>query len=199
MTTIHLTASERFDDAEADALAEALRKHFDVDGPHHLMRKADLLPQFVQLLADYKLWVALGLVASGFLTKIGQRAGDAVWDAIKERLKRKDAKPLADITDALARARKAAGPTGFIRIGLDMPDDRFGTVLTIHDTEPEKIAYAIARFCAKAEDIAATLRTEIDGGRGPAVGVTVTLLEGDAVMLEWQNRSDLKKRQVRID
>jgi len=195
MAAIHLTVSERISDAETSSLVDALRAHFEIDGPHHYFRKAESVPQFIQLLADWKVWVGLGLLASGFLTKIGQRAGDALWDSIRERLKRKDAKPLADTAAALARARKAAGASGYICIGLAVPDDYFGTVVVIHDTEPEKIAYQIARFAEKAEAIAAAMREEISAGNGPTSRVTVTLLDDGGVKLEWHAQSGFKPRE----
>ena len=71
------------------------------------MRRAGCpIGQYIQLLGNREIWVAaFGIVATGFLAKLGQRAADGFWDSVRDRLNGSQPKPLADFSDALAASR----------------------------------------------------------------------------------------------
>src|SRR5579871_320017 len=135
MTGLRLFFVERFDSEAVDALTVRLSKHVEIEETLFIARcSADDLPQYVELIGSWKFWVlTFGAVATAFLAKIGQRAGDAVWDAARAALKREDVKALADVSQALSDVRTSSGnrPDALL-IGLDNPG---GTKIIIRTSE----------------------------------------------------------------
>jgi len=161
MAKLRLTLTTGFSRDEADALAKTLQRYVDVDKAEFFFRRAIGLPEIIQLLGDWTIWVAVfGVPMAGFFARLGQRAADGLWDAVREWLKRDEAKPLKDVSSALAGLIREKGMSAQIVIGLDIPGPHFGTAIVIHETEPEKIAYAIARFVIVAEKISSIVQRE---------------------------------------
>ena len=64
-----------------------------------------------------------------FFSTLGKKTAEAAWDGAAEWKKNKDLKPLADVVAALVAAADLVGGEVKIVIGLNIPDDHFGTVL----------------------------------------------------------------------
>jgi hypothetical protein len=184
---------------DSDALVKALRDHVDVDDPQFSLRKAVGVPaEFIELIGDWKLWeIVLGVPASAFFGRFGYRLADSTYDLVREWLKRDEAKPLADISTALADAAKVPGVTTHIVIGLDVPNERAGTILVIREPEPAHIAHAVAGFVTSCQNVALAIAKETAAGKrfaGPAI---ITLLEDGVVSVQWTDISDFSKHEIR--
>lgn len=189
MAALLLRLSEGLGTATAAKLDSVLRNHFEVGKSDFYVRcSADELPQVIHLLGSWQVWVAgLGAVAAGFLAKIGQRSADSLWDVVRDALRRPEAKPLSDISSALADVRTGSGKRPTICIGLDIPNDHFGTCVVIDKDQGdgEKIALSIARFVAHAEKISDVMKQEIANGREPVSIAVAAPLEGGGFKIKW--------------
>ena len=175
MSELILTVSERFaktsgcfDPAGANSLRVALGKHLRVSEPRVFVgRSADpfSLPSFIQLLGDVAAWSPLLVAATEFwrayFTTLGKHAADATWDRIASLLRRKEATPLADCAEVLStEAQKVDGEVEIV-IGLSIPDDRDGTVISVKSRSPTDIALAMAAITVHAEEISNAMQTEM--------------------------------------
>lgn len=148
------------------------------------------LPQYLMFLANWKVWAlsAIGSCAVGFFNKIGTHAADVVWDEVSTILRQPDMKPLADISTALSGAIKECGPHALLQIGLDGPDEFFGTTLQIYNPTPDAIACSLAIFSLHAERIATAIseaHTSDDGLLGPA---EVEVQNDGTIILRWYTK-----------
>lgn len=184
MAKLTVEFTENFDGQRAEALIAVLRQHFEVATAKFLVRcSADELPRIVQLLGQWQVWAGIGVVAGPFLARIGQRAADQLWDTVRDCLKTKEAKPLADISKALAEPQDGKRPV--VTIGLDQPNEHFGTCVVLKGCDSEQIAYAMARFAVKAKEVSELMTTEIANGNGPATTAVITLLDNGGLRIVW--------------
>ena len=189
-----LAVTERFENEDARALASALRTHVEIDGPDFFMRKAHGLEQFVQLLASWQVWATLfGVPASALLARLGQRAGDAIWDGVRGWLKSDEAKPLAGVSDVLAQIICDSGPA-YIVIGLDVPNQYFDPILIIRETDPEKIALALAKFVNVSENISIAIQKSFAHGNDLLDQPSIVLSEHGNAVVEWTTLNFVKRR-----
>ena len=125
MSELYLELSEKFRD-EADGIRAELSKHLKIGQPSiSIRRSADpTLPSFIQLLGGFLAWKVLYPPAKAFLETLGKRAGEALWDKIASR---NEVKQLADVATTLATASACVDGEVVISVGLNIPDDYFGT------------------------------------------------------------------------
>ena len=130
--------------------------------------------------------------------RLGQRAADASWDAAQKLFERNEIKPLADVATALAQIKRALGDTTEIIVGLNIPEQNWGTVLIIREDDPVKIAYALARFIDAAENISVEMKKEVAAGRAPLGRAEITLEANGDVLIRWQSQADFSRHEKRI-
>jgi hypothetical protein len=193
---LEYSVTEGVDKDKANALVRVLRAHLKIGEPRFFMRRAGYpIEQYIQLLGTWEIWVAaFGIVATGFLAKLGQRAADGFWDTVRDRLKGSQSKPLADFSEALTDTGLTVGDHQII-LGLNIPDGHFGTALVIREKRPEAIAYATARFVVMAQKISSSMAEEIAAGRGPLGRANITLMEDGSVTVDWMTH-DFKRREL---
>ena len=164
---LEYSVTEGVDKDKANALGRVLRTYLKIGEPRFFMRRAGYpIEQYIQLFGIREIWVAaFGIVATGFLAKLGQRAADGFWDTVRDRLKGSQSKPLADFSEALTDTGLTVGGSSQIILGLNIPDGHFGTALVIREMRPEAIAYATARFVVIAQKISSSMAEEIAAGR----------------------------------
>lgn len=203
---LKLTVPREFAPTEATALVTALRSHIEVADPRWLVRKAadiSSLPQYIELIGNWAVWAPLGIFAAAFFKKLGDRVADQAYDAFRAWLKQEEAKPLADCAASLSDAAMKSDPRMTIIVGLDVPNEYENTIFTISDTDPEKIAFQLARFLALGEKIASAVQAaESLQGRRAAGPVVVSLLDDGSARLEWKswttNYDNFEKHALRI-
>jgi hypothetical protein len=201
MAALHLTLSEAFSPEVADRLARALDCHIDTETPEIYCRKTsepDILPQFIHMVGQWQLWqTALGYEAKLFVNQLGRRRADIAWEEAEHALQRPEIAPLAEIADAIAATRDTVAQEASIIVGLNLPNNRFGTVMVIEDSRPVKIAYAIARFVDRAEDIVTVIEHAVAVGEMPR-GPALLSFEDDGVMVRWNSRADMRVHEQRL-
>jgi hypothetical protein len=179
MSRLELTVTEGIDRQRAEKLASELRGHLKVADHCRFVRRffeppAAAIPQYIQLIGDVAPWLVLLPAAKWFLKPyletLGSIAAHATRDGLAALLKKKEAKPLADVATALANAREGSSGHVEIVVGLDIPDPHFGTALRITANSPEEIAHALAVFVTRASELSTMMKAEIAAGRAPMTG-----------------------------
>ena len=170
MSELTLELSEKFRD-EADDIRAELSKHLKVGQPLLTFRRsADLtLPSLITLLGGFLAWKVLYPPAKAFLETLGKRAGEAAWDKIASR---NEVKPLADVATTLATVAARVDGEVVRSFGLNIPDDRVGTLIFVKSSDPEAVARVLAYFVVHAEQLSKAMQAEVAAGHtpfGPAI------------------------------
>ncbi len=155
---LRLVLTEKFTETDASEIRAALNRHLRVSKPRRCYRRSSIdLPSVIQLLGDAALWLPLVAAATyfskSFFSTLGKRAADATWDSLAAWNKNKDFKPLADVATALVAAADRVEGRVFIDVGLDIPDDHFGTVISTESRDPLEVVRILASFVVRAEKI----------------------------------------------
>lgn len=203
MATLHLMLSEGFDPAGAETLAVALRPIITTETPEIVCRRTDKdapLRQFIHAVAQCQLWhEALGASAAIFVNRLGTRAFDIAWDEADHLLAWPDVAPLARMAMAFALAKESLAQGSSLVIGLNIPNDRFGTVVVTEDSRPVKIAYRIARFVVQAERISQIIQRAMATGETPRGPALLTFGDDGGVRITWNSRADMRGHEVRLE
>jgi hypothetical protein len=148
-------------------------------------------PSFIQIMGAAKEWFTpLNIAATVFLSTLAQEmAKDAYKNkaAIAKALAAGAAAPLRRAVQALSRA-KSATHSRTIVLGLSVPDDYFGTALTV-PLDPEEIAYPLAMLVTLANRIEAIIEAEVKAGRKPLARVNISLSGPQTLRLDWVDHS----------
>ncbi len=189
MSELSLTLSEKFTDEDATALRAAISGHFHVSSPvQRVYRRSFDPPSTIQLLGAAIAWKVLikpaAAFAESFAKTLGKRAGNAVSDTVSG-WKKKDIKPLADVATAFVTAADGVGGKVTISVGLDIPDDYFGTVISTDSRDPVEVARVLAAFVVHAQEIADIVQAEIERGHEPLGGFNVGLEHAGTVKIQW--------------
>ena len=207
MSELELTLSERFTDEDATALRAAISRHFHVSSPvQRVHRRSFDPPSTILLLGALIAWQVLVKPAAAFAKSfgksfgktLGKRAGNAVSDIASEWKKNKDIKPLADVAMAFVATADRVGGKVTISVGLNIPDDYFGTVISTDSRDPLEVARVLAAFVVHAQEIADIVQAEIERGHEPLGGFNVGLEHDGTVKIQWLARSDLKAHEKNI-
>lgn len=200
MATLHLMLSEGFTPDAADGLARALAPYILTETPEIFCRKsseAEALPQFIHAVGQGPLWQgALGAPAAAFLNQLGYRAADISWDEAEHSLARDDCEPLAGVVAAFTMAKESIALPASIIVGLNIPNDRFGTVVMVDDTRPVKVAYAIARFVSRADEIATVVQRAVVTGETPRGPALLSFADDGSVVIRWNSRADMRPHEA---
>lgn len=201
-TELHLLFSARVDTNDAVAVRAALGEHLVV-GTHkeRLQKSADpSLNVFIQLLGEAACWLPLVVPATFFfksyLSTLGKHAADATRDGLRQVFKNKEVKPLADVSTILVKiANKVDGE---IIVGLDIPDDSFGTAIRIKTQKPEELAYQLAAFLVHVEVLSNRMKAEVAAGHVPRSGVVVQVQDDGSLLVKWHTQINNKDYEIRI-
>ena len=206
MSELCLTVAARppgpLDPAGGNSLRAALNKHLPVGKPRYLMHRTADPQSFIQLLGEVDSWTLLRASATVFFTAylatLGKHAADATRYGIASLLKRKEAKPLVEFAKTLSAEAQKVGKTADIFIGLSIPDDYNGTLVSVRSRNPADVALAAAAIIFYAEDIWSTMQTEISVSGTPAGPVLVTIEEDGSLLLKWKSGPKFEEREARI-
>ena len=202
MSELSLVLTEKFTEADAQAIRAALNRRLRVSKPEWLYRRSIDPPQVVQLLGAALAWQVLVKPAAAFITaffsNLGKRASDAAWDSAAEWKKDKDLTPLADVATTLAAATDSVGGEVIISVGLDIPDDQFGTVISTKSRDPLEVARILSSFVVRAETISDAVQAEIERGYEPLGPFVMQLEQDGSVTIRWHAMRDSKIYEKRI-
>ena len=196
--SLTLELSDRFNQDDANSIRAALNPHLQVRSVAFFARRSVDPPSVIQLLGDVVAWLPLTAPAAVFLSTLAKRAANAVWDKTAAWFAHKDVKPLADVATTLVAAADRVGGKVMIGVGLNIPDDHFGTVIWTDSRDPVEVARKLSAFIVRAERIAATVRNEIERGREPVGPFLVELERDGTVTIRWRAASDFTAYEQRI-
>lgn len=200
MSELSLELSEKFTEADASAIRAALNRHLGVREPTWRYRRSVDPPSIIQLLGAVAAWQVLvkpaAAFAKSFFSALGKRAADAAWDGAVRWKRNKGLRPLADVATALVAAADRVGGKVTISVGLDIPDDHFGTVVSTESRDAFEVARLLSAFVVRGrEDLRRGTgrdRTRVRAGRAVLHGVG-TRQERDDSMAHCLRPEDPRK------
>ena len=182
MSELKLVLSKKFD---AEAIRAELSEYLKVSEPKLIFFKSVDPPSIIQLLGDAGAWLPLGAAATVYLSTLAKRAADATWDQLASLRKSNEVKPLTAVAKTLATAADSVDGQVTIRVGLDIPDDYDGVAISIKPGDPEEVARVLASFIVHVEQLAETMRTEVEAGRRPFGGARIELQDDGSLLVSW--------------
>ncbi|ANT53524.1 hypothetical protein [Mesorhizobium amorphae] len=198
---IGLTLPSSFNSHDASELQAQLRPYLNIGPPQYFFTKSLDPEKVIQLIGNAPLWWAFGTAATAFLvslgTTTGKRVADDIYELAKSALKRKEAAPVANVSEALARALNQAGPRASLVVGIAVPDSHWGTALVIREPDTEKIAIDLSRFAVNAAELSRAMNEQLKAGQKP-LGRAFITFEGDEVVVSWIDQEDLAKHKMRL-
>ena len=202
MSELNLVLSEKFAQDDATSIRAALGRHLQVGKPVTLCQRSVDPPSIIQLLGAAALWLPLVTAATAFaksfFSTLGKRAADAAWDSAAAWKENKDLEPLADVATALVAGADRVGGKVMIGVGLDIPDDIFGTVIGTDSRDPLEVARILSVFVVRAEKISATMQAAIERGHEPIGPVTIEPEDDGSVTIRWHSAPDFKIHEERV-
>ena len=193
MAGLNLVVSGRFSTQDADTLRAELREHLAVGEPQTLLRRSadPILPSIIEIIGDG--WLPLKAAAIAYLSRLAIHAGDTTWNALRSRFKREETKPLAGVANALATTANKVEGKVVIVLGLNIPDDAFGTCISTEVREPEEIARQLAALIVRSENVSKVMHAEIDAGRRPIGRARIEVQDDDSLVIRWKRKTDGKE------
>ena len=194
-TGLVLVFSEEFSPNDAELVRTRLGDHLEVDEPIFTARfSADPnLVSVIRVIGDVATWLPLSAPVAVYLSTIAKRAGDATWNSMQSLFKRKEVKPLADVATTLAETASRVDGEVYILIGLDIPDDYWGTCISIRGRDPEEIAHKMAAFLIHIEELSTVMRAEVEAGHAPLGGATVEVQSDGSLKVKWRTVANFKE------
>ena len=202
MSEVKLTVSEKFTPEDAESIRSRLGCHLPVGTTQRIHRASFDPPSLIQLLGAVEAWQILEIPALAFVTwfsiTIAKKAGEATWDRFSDQKNNKDIEPLVAVVTTLVEATPRGDGEVHIGIGLNIPDNFYGTVIWTDSCDPIQVARNLSVLVVNAKKIARTAQAEIEHGNKP-VGSFVIELENDGSMtIRWTDHADFKIRKTSI-
>ena len=195
MSELKLELTKKFD---AGAIRAELNEYLKVSEPTLMFFKSADPPSIIKLLGDVVAWLPLSAPATVYLSTLAKRAADATWDGLASLFNSNEVKPLADVSKTLATAANSVDGEVTIAVGLNIPDDRFGTAISIKPGAPEEVARVLASFIVYVEQISKAMREECEAGRTPLGGAGIELQDDGSLLISWVAQADSSRHELRI-
>ena len=198
MSELKLLLSEKFD---AKAIRAELSEHLKISEPQVLFFKSADPPSVIQLLGDPWAWLPISAAAvffSKYFSTLGKRSADATWDGLASLFNSNEVKPLVDVSKALATAADSVDGNVTIVVGLNIPDDRHGTVISINPGNPEEVVRVLASFIVHVEQIWKAMESEVKAGRAPLDGARIELQDDGSLLVSWVAPADFSRHELKI-
>ncbi len=123
-----------------------------------------------------------------------------MWDstgAVEWKWK-KNLGPLADVATALVAAAERVDGKVTIRLGLDIPDDRVGTVISTDSRDVLEVVRILSAFVVRAERISDAVHEEIERGDGQVGPFSMELEQDGSVTIRWRTAPGAKTHERHI-
>ena len=143
-------------------------------------------------------WLGLRDAVKVYFTTLAKHAGDATWNKLASLKESKEVKPLVDVASTLTMAAKRVDGKAKIIIGINIPDNNFGTELSIQPTNIEGVIYGLASFIVHVEELSVAMQREIEAGREPLGPANIEIQDDGSLVVKWIGRNDLKEHVLRI-
>ena len=177
---------------------EWLSEHLKVSEPRFISVRSVDPPSVLQLLGDPVDWLPLKAAAAAYLLTLAKRAGDATWDWGTSLFNSNKVKPLASVAKTLATAAARVDGEVTIFVGLNIPDDHFGTAISIKPGDPEEGARVLASFIVHVEQISKAMQAEIEAGHTPLRSARIELQDDGSLLIRWVAQADFSRHELRI-
>lgn len=203
-----LTEAFLFRKEDAQAIRDALSLSVPVSEPSWHVRCSIDPPQFIELLGSVDTWEILKPAAQAFLLAfggaLGKKAADSTAEAIQNKwrrmVKKRQDKHLSSLNNLATTLKSISDRSDRevgIEIGLNIPDDVYGTTLSTHAKDPVEFIRVLSIFIVNAEKIYAGLRSALDNENAQPVGwICIKLEDNGSIILRW--RSDRDNHMKRI-
>ena len=83
-------------------------------------------------------------------------------------------------------------------MGVNIPDDIYGTVISIKPGDPEEVARVLASFVVHAEQISKAMRAEIEAKLTPLGRAIIELQDDGSLLVSWVAQTDSSRHELRI-
>jgi hypothetical protein len=192
-TKVQVTITAGVDQQVCEELVNTLRQILPVGDIGVYERKsAGELPQYIQLIGSLADWAILKIPAVAYLSAYASRRAILLANDHHARPN----EPIEVFAEALTDAAKRLPPKVGFQIGIDLPDERWGTVLHLTTREPKEAARQLAVFFARLPDIHALVANACENDTGPAAQGTIVVLSDDSIELRWQALDGFDFRDV---
>ena len=176
-----------------------LRKHSYVRRPSFYMRlSAAQLPEIISILGDVIPWAPFVLAANYFLKGFFNEMGSESGKKIISLLRKKEVEPLSDLMSAIDETAEIAQGRLQVVIGIDIPDDHFGTAIHFEHGDPQS-AIMMALFIDNLEKIKEAMVLEMEKGNVPLGGASISVQQDRDMKITWKRRSDGLKTEITIE
>lgn len=105
-------------------------------------------------------------------------------------------KPVEQMAAALHAAGKRFRSPGRVFIGIDLPDDRWGTSLELDLADETALAERLSIFVVNVERLAKILNEYCGRGEGPLGKGTITISKEGQIEIEWMSQRDFTRIRV---
>ena len=188
-----------------EELVAGLRPTLGVDSGQLWMRASTEGTAFIQLIGEASAWVTPLKAAAAafllpFLAQLGKKTADHAWEKrerIKESLSNLAAAPLKKVASVLVGGTKSK-PDAELVIGIPVPEKNWGTAITFRPADEEEVAWILALFVTKVEEIEAAMHEEVRGGHLPLGRAQLTLQEDGSFVVRWMDQVEHKRHERKI-
>lgn len=144
---------------------------------------------FIQIMGDALQWLSpLKVAATVFLAQLAKEAATDIYkhkQQIGRALMNAGAAPLRLVAVALKKARESSPRRPELVIGLPLPNEYFGTALSLPGNSEEEIVSLVARFVVRVQAIEQVIQAEISRGGPPLGRVEVVPKDTGGFLLRW--------------
>ena len=159
---MHLELTEKFfRTGDVESIHSELNKYFVVDKPLPRIHKSVDLIELIIMLGAAAEWLGLREAVKAYLATLTKHAADTTWNKLASLKETIEVKPLVDVASTLTMAAKRVDGKVKIYIGINIPDNNFGTELTIQPTNVEGVIHDLASFIVHVEELSAAMQREI--------------------------------------
>ena len=102
------------------------------------------------------------------------------------------------MSKTLATAADSVDGGVTIFVGLNIPDDHFGTVIYIKPGDPEEVARVLASFIVHVEQISKAMQAEIEAGCTPIGRASIELQADGSLLVSWVAQPDFSHHKLKI-
>ena len=190
-----------FETEEAERIRAGLGKHLSVGEPSFYLRlSADEMAVIIRILGEAAAWVPLLTAATAFLARLAKHAAEATWRGVGNLFAGREADPLIEVVKTLEKeANREDGRQTMIVLGLNSPDNYWGTVMSFQSGDSEEdIAMRVANFCVLSERIEIALRSAIKTGNYPEGSVFLEPQDDGSMLASWHSREGNKTNHHKL-
>lgn len=148
---------------------------------------------------DASAWLPRKAAATVYLATPTKRAGDATWYRLASLIGSNELKlSFANVAKTLATAADSVDGEVPIVMGLNIPDDHFGTAVSIKPSDPEEEARVPASFIVHGEQISKAMQAEVEAGFTPLGRAIIELQNDGSLLVSWVVQTDFRRHELRI-